>query len=113
MGDKLGSARKLEHDDASTTGLRDAFDLSIAGPADSQILNDQAVKEILESGPYRMLDPSIDDGQDDNDHTALTRTYVLKPSTLNERMSLEELAELAEGADDADVSTTEPHDPYQ
>ena len=113
MDDKMGSARKLEPDDASTAELRDAFDLSIADPADSQILNDQAVKDILKSGPYRMLDQSIGDGQDDKDHTALTRTYVLKPSTLNERMSLEELAELAEGADDADVSTTEPYGPDQ
>jgi len=52
MDDKMGGARTLEPDDASTTGLRDAFDLSIADPADSQILDDQAVKNILESGPY-------------------------------------------------------------
>jgi len=52
MDDKMGGARPLEPDDASTTGLRDAFDLSIADPADSQILDDQAVKNILESGPY-------------------------------------------------------------
>ena len=68
------------------------------------------MKDILDSGPYRILDQSIGKGQDDNDSTALTRTYVLKPSTLNERMSLEELAELAEDADDANVSTTEPRD---
>ena len=110
MDDKMEGARKLEPDDASTTGLRDAFDLSVADPADSQILNEQAVKDILESGPYRRLDPSIGDGQDDKDNTALTRSYVLKPSTLNERMSIDELAELAEGADDANVSTTEPRD---
>jgi hypothetical protein len=110
MDDKMGSARKLEPDDTSSTGLRDAFDLSVADSADSQILDEQAVKDILESGPYRMLDPSIGDGQDDKDNTALCRTYVLKPSTLNERMSIDELAELAEGADDADVATTEPHD---
>jgi len=50
------------------------------------------------------------DEKDEKDETALSRTYVLKPSTLNERMSLEELAELAEDADDANVSTTEPRD---
>jgi len=69
MDDKMGGAQKLEPDDASTTGLRDAFDLPIADPADSQILNEQAVKDILESGPYRMLDPSIGYGQDDKDNT--------------------------------------------
>ncbi len=110
MDEKMGGARKLEPDDASTTGLRDAFDLPIADSADSQILDERAVKKILESGPYHMLDPSIGDGPDDKDNTALNRTYVLKPSTLNERMSIDELAELAESADDADVSTTEPRD---
>jgi len=107
MDDKMEGARKLEPDDASTTGLRDAFDLPIADPADSQILDEQAVKDILESGPYRMLDPSIGDGQADKDNTALSRTYVLKPSTLNERMSIDELAELAEGADDADLASVD------
>ncbi len=51
--------------------------------------------------------------KDEKDETALSRTYVLKPSTLNERMSLEELAELAENSDEAEVSTTEQHDPSQ
>jgi len=54
-----------------------------------------------------MLDPSIGDGQADKDNTALSRTYVLKPSTLNERMSIDELAELAEGADDADLASVD------
>ena len=51
--------------------------------------------------------------KDEKDETALSRTYVLKPSILNKRMSLEELAELAENSDEAEVSTTEQHDPSQ
>ncbi len=106
MGNNTGHARRLEiADDASASGLRDALDLSIADPADTQILDDQTVQEVLESGPYPVLDQSIGDSQDDKDNTALARTYVLKPSTLTERMSLEELAELAEDSDETEAST--------
>ena len=49
----------------------------------------------------------------DEDDTALSRTYVLKPSTLNEKMSLEELAELAENTDESGAATTKQHDSAQ
>ena len=61
MGNKIGHAQKLEPpaDDASASGLLDTLDLSIADPADCPILDDQAVQEILESGPYPLLDQSM------------------------------------------------------
>ena len=112
MGNKMGHAVKLDAtDDSSASELRNAADLSIADPADGQILDEQTVEDILESDPYRVLDRSIGDDQDDKDDiTALSRTYVLKPSTLNERMSLEELAELSENSDDSET-TMEQRDP--
>ena len=74
MGYKMGRARKIESDDTSALGLPDALDLTIADPADSQILDDQAVLDILESGPYPMLDQSLGDGQDDKEETEATDT---------------------------------------
>jgi hypothetical protein len=109
MGNKLGHSRKIEPtDDASVSAPRDTFDLSNADPTDSEVLDEQAVLDILESSPYAPSDQSSGDGQDDI--TALSRTYVLKPSTLNERMSIEELAELAENSDDSET-TMEQRDP--
>ena len=114
MGNKLGHARKLEPtDDASASGLREALNLLNADPTDSEILDDQAVLDIPESAPYAPPDQSSGDGRDemgDKDNTALSRTYVLKPSTLNEGMSLEELAELAEDSDDSE-DTLEQREP--
>ncbi len=84
MGNKIGHARKLEPpaDDASASGLRDALDLSIADPADRQILDEQAVQEILESSPYPLLDLSIGDGRDDTDKVDPSRTDVSDHDTL-------------------------------
>ncbi len=61
---------------ASASRLRDALDLSIADTADSQILDDQAVQEILESGSYPLLDPSTGDSRDDKDRVDPSRTDV-------------------------------------
>ena len=41
--------------------------------------------------------------KDNKDETALSRTYVLRPSALNETKSLEELAELAESTDEPEA----------
>ncbi len=81
MGYKMGHARKLEPvNDASEP--RDTLDLSIADPADSPALDDQAVSDILESGPYRLLDPSTGDSRDDKDKVYPSRIDVLDHDTL-------------------------------
>ncbi len=81
MGYKMGHARNLEPvNDASKP--RDSLDLSIADLADSPILDDQAVQEILESGPYRLLDPSTGDSRDDKDKVDPSRTDVPDHDTL-------------------------------
>ena len=106
MGNKLGHARKIESDDASVSAPRDTFDLSNADPTDSEILDEQAVLDILESAPYAPSDQSSDDGRDDmgdKDETVRSRTYVFKSSSLNERLNLEELAELAASEDEPEV----------
>ena len=118
MGNKLGHARKLEPtDDASVSAPRDTFDLSNADPTDSEILDEQAVLDILESAPYAPSDQSSGDGRDDmgeKDETVRSRTYVFKSSSLNERLNLEELAELAASEDEPEVEeriATEQRDP--
>ena len=68
MGEKKGHT--------STSGQRDPLDLTIADAADSQLLDDEAVRDILETGTYRVLDQSIGDSQDDKDKTDLTNTFV-------------------------------------
>ena len=107
MGNEMGHARKLEPtDDTSVSGRRDTFDLSNADPTDSEILDEQAVLDILESAPYAPSDQSSGDGRDDmgeKDETVRSRTYVFKSSSLNERLNLEELAELAASEDEPEV----------
>ncbi len=61
---------------ASPSRLRDALDLSIADPADSQILDDRAVQEILETGSYPLLDPSTGNTRYDKDKVAPPLTDV-------------------------------------
>ncbi len=61
---------------ASPSRLRDALDLSIADPADSEILDDRAVQEILETGSYPLLDPSTGDSRHDKDEVDPSRTDV-------------------------------------
>ncbi len=83
-------------------------------PADSQILDDQAVPDIQESGTSPVLDQSIGDGRvdmDDNDETAQSRTIELTPGDLIETLSLKELAELASGSGEPEAATMEQHDP--
>ena len=64
MSNKMEPARKLENnDDVSSSRPRNALDLSIACPTDSQILDDQTVRDILETGPYALpIQPVGDDG---------------------------------------------------
>ncbi len=83
-------------------------------PADSQILDDQAVPDIQESGTSPVLDQLIGDGPDeldDDDETARSRTIELTPDDLTETLSLKELAELAAGSDTSEAATMDQHDP--
>ncbi len=77
MGNRMGHARKLKPvDDASASGPREALDLSIADPADSQILEGQAVLDILESDPGAPPDQPISDGRNDKDRFEITDSFV-------------------------------------
>ena len=99
MGNK-GHAPKLDSvDDDSSSELREILDVLDADHAHGSLLDDQTLLEIL----------------DDKIETAQPDEYVLKSSTLNERLSLEELAELAEGSDKREVpeaDTTDTADCY-
>ncbi len=59
---------KMDH--ASTSKLRHSLDFSTADPADSPILDDQTVSDILETGAFRLSDHSTGDRQDDADKDA-------------------------------------------
>ncbi len=105
MGNKMG------HTSASEP--RGAIDSSSTDPTDSQILDDQAVRDILETDSNPLPDQPTGDSWVDPDETTLSRTLELKPGDLNETKSLEELAELAEGTDKPEVPeavTMEQHD---
>ncbi len=69
MGEKKGRA--------SASGPRDPLELLIADAADSQILDDQTVRDILETDSYARLDQSIGDNRHDKGETELTETDVL------------------------------------
>ena len=72
MGNKMGYA----------SGPLDVLDLSIADPADRQILDEHVVSDILKSGSDPLPDQSMGDGRDgmdDMDETVLSRTDVVKP----------------------------------
>ncbi len=81
MGYKMGHARKLEPvNDASEP--RDTLDLSIADPADCPILDDQAARDILETGSFTPLDQTTGDSRDDKDKVDRSHTNVLDHDTL-------------------------------
>jgi len=95
-----GHAPKLDtDDDDSSSGLHELLELLDAAPADASLLDDQTLLEILNF----------------NDETAPSDEYVLKPSALNEKKSLEELADLATGSykrETPDADTTDISDCY-
>ena len=74
---------KIDH--ASTSKLRHALDLFLADPADSPILDDQTVSDILESGSYPLLDPSTADIRDDKDKVYPSHADVLNHDTLTNK----------------------------
>ena len=88
--------RKLELGDASTSEPCDAPDSSIAGPTESQILDDQAVLDILDSGTFPLPELSIDDDKNEIDVTvALDGTDMFVPyEELSDRLKqLEEFTQ--------------------
>jgi hypothetical protein len=95
-----GHAPKLEPaDDDSSSGLHELLDLLESDFATSSLLDDQTLLEVLNF----------------KDETTPSHEYVLKPGTLNERMSLEELAELATGSykrETLDADITDASDCY-
>ncbi len=103
MGNKIGHARKLEPpaDDASASGLRDALDLSITDPADRQILDDQAVQDILESGSY---DDDRDD-MDDKKKTDATDTFVPDGDITSMAELLETITQIQRGIEEPETLT--------
>ena len=73
MGDRKGHARKLEPgEDVWAAGPSEPESLSIADRSDSEILDNQAVLDILDSGTFPLPDqPTADsrDGRKDVDDT--------------------------------------------
>ncbi len=76
MGSKIGRFRNLEVGDAPTSEPRDAPDSSIAGPTESQVLDEQELLEILDSDESPVPVQSSDGGRDDKDEISLTDTFV-------------------------------------
>ena len=91
MGNRMGHTRKLEPvDDASGPGPRKGLDISIAGSTDSQILDEQAVLDSLESDPSAPPDQLISDGRDDKGKVDPSRTDVLDHDTPNKDAGYDE-----------------------
>ncbi len=95
-----GLAPKLDTvDDDSSSGLHELLDLLESTPADASLLDDQTLLEVLNF----------------KGETAPSDEYVLGPSALNEKRSLEELADLATGSykrEVPDADTTDASDCY-
>ncbi|MFP6828336.1 MAG: hypothetical protein VCC36_04735 [Gammaproteobacteria bacterium] len=95
-----GHAPKLDTvDDESTSGLHEILDLLDATPAAASLLDDQTLLEILNF----------------KDEATPPDEYVLGPSALNEKRSLEELSDLATGShkrEALDADTTDTSDCY-
>ena len=81
-------------DDDSSSGLHELLDLLDAAPAGASLLDDQTLLEIMNF----------------KDETGPSDEYVLKPSALAEKKSLEELADLATGSYKREVPDADPTD---
>ncbi len=88
---------KIDH--ASASGPRDALDLLIADPADCPILDDQAVRDILETGSYTPLDQATGDSDpqtdeaDSVDNDAGNTGITSRVKKSREKAMLEEIIE--------------------
>ena len=95
-----GRAPKLDAvDDDSSSGLHELLGLLESESATSSLLDDQTLLEVLNF----------------KDEATPSDEYVLKPSALNEKKSLEELADLATGSykrETPDADTTDDSDCY-
>jgi len=106
MGDSKRQFRKLELNDASTSEPCDAPDSSIADSADSQYFDDQAVLDVLESGPCPMLNQSVGDSEDEIDLTdTLDETDMFVPyEELSDRLKqLEEITQRQRAIEDPET----------
>jgi len=62
--------------DSSESGPRNASDLLIADAADCQLLDDQTVQDILETGAFYLPDHPAGDGRNEKDKADSHRTNV-------------------------------------
>jgi len=62
--------------DSSESGPRNASDLLIADAADCQLLDDQTVQDILETGAFYLPDQSTGDSRNEKDQADSSRTDV-------------------------------------
>ena len=76
MGSKMRQFRKLEPGGASTSEPHDAQDSSIAGPTESQILNEQELRDLLDSDTIAVPGLSSNNGQGDDENFEPTDTFV-------------------------------------
>ena len=76
MGYKMRQFRKLELGDASTSEPHDAQDSSIADPTESQILNEQELRDLLDSDTVAVPGLLSNGGQGDDDNFKPTDTFV-------------------------------------
>ncbi len=76
MGNNMRQFRKLESSDASTSDPHGAQDSSIADPTESQILNEQELRDLLDSDTVAVPGLLSNIGQGDNDNFNPTDTFV-------------------------------------
>ena len=88
--------------DSSESGPRNASDLSIADAADCQLLDDQTVQDILETGAFYLPDQSTGDSRHEKDKADSSRTDVRDydadaTGTVKDRETRAMLEEITEG----------------
>ena len=110
MGNKMRQLRKLELGDASTSEPCDAPDSSIAGPTESQIINEQEILDILDSDTSPMPEPPIDGGRDEKDDLDLADMFV-PHSELTVKLDLRETA--AQTRRDAEERENKERNPFE
>jgi hypothetical protein len=76
MGSNMRQFRKLKPGDVSTSEPHDAQDSSIADPTESQILNEQELRDLLNSDTVAVPGLLSNGGQGDNDNFNPTDTFV-------------------------------------
>jgi hypothetical protein len=103
MGSKMRQFRKLKPGDVSTSEPHDAQDSSIADPTESQILNEQELRDLLDSDTDAVPSLSSNNGQGDNETFDPTDTFVPYhelTTTLKARSTVSQLRREAEARED-------------